>query len=54
MNKFKKIPRFKNAAKEDKFWQENDSANYIDWSNAKLATFPNLKPSRKTTKNHKI
>jgi predicted DNA binding CopG/RHH family protein len=26
----------------------NDSADYIDWSKAKLASFPNLKPSATT------
>ena len=47
-NKLKKIPEFKNALEETIFWQENDSSEYIDWSQAKLASFPNLKPSTKT------
>jgi predicted DNA binding CopG/RHH family protein len=44
----KKIPTFKNQAEEVKFWQTNDSNEYIDWNKAKLATFPNLKPSSET------
>lgn len=48
MSKFKKVPKFKTSSEEDKFWQKNDSADYIDWSKAKLASFPNLKPSTKT------
>lgn len=46
--KLKKIPKFKNEAEEQEFWQTHDSADYIDWSNAKSASFPNLKPSTKT------
>ena len=47
-NKLKKLPAFKNALEETVFWQENDSTDYIDWSQAKPASFPNLKPSTKT------
>lgn len=48
MSKPKKIPRFKSTAEEKKFWESHDSTDYIDWSKAKLAAFPNLKPSVKT------
>lgn len=48
MSKFKKIPKFKTISQEESFWQKNDSAAYIDWSKAKNAVFPNLKPSTKT------
>ena len=44
----KKIPHFKNFKEEDKFWKREDSAKYIDWTKAKVATFPNLKPSAET------
>lgn len=44
----KSIPKFKNEAAERKFWAEHDSTEYVDWSNAKRAVFPNLKPSTKT------
>ena len=48
MEKKKKIPKFKTEAQERKFWQQHDSADYVDWSTAKIASFPNLKPSVKT------
>ena len=48
MIRFKKIPKFKTIAKEQEFWQQHDSADYLDWSKAKHAQFPNLKPSTKT------
>ena len=44
----KKIPKFKNEAEEQKFWATHDSTEYVDWSEAKHAVFPNLKPSTKT------
>ena len=48
MSKLKIIPEFKNEAEERAFWQTRDSTEYVDWSKAKLARFPNLKPSTKT------
>ena len=44
----KKTPTFKNEDEERDFWAEHDSTEYIDWSGAKRAIFPNLKPSTKT------
>ncbi len=46
----KPIPEFKSEADERAFWEspENDSTEYIDWSKAKLVSFPNLRPSTKT------
>jgi predicted DNA binding CopG/RHH family protein len=44
----KKIPKFKNEDEERDFWAEHDSTEYIDWSRAQRAIFPNLKPSTKT------
>jgi predicted DNA binding CopG/RHH family protein len=44
----KKIPKFKSEADERAFWQDHDSADYIDWSGAEQAVFPNLKPSTRT------
>jgi hypothetical protein len=53
----KKLPDFKTEAKERAFWQAKgrDSTEYIDWSTACKAAFPNLKPTansaeRKTEK----
>ena len=49
MNKAKtKIPSFKTEADERAFWEKQDSTKYVDWSHAKSATFPNLKPSTTT------
>lgn len=44
----KKMPRFNSEAEERRFWQEHDSTNYVDWSQAKKTIFPNLKPSTRT------
>ncbi len=48
MTKPKKIPKFKSEAEEQNFWRKHDSSDFIDWSKAKRAAFPNLKPSVKT------
>ena len=45
MNQLKKIPNFKNEDEEREFWATHDSTEYVDWSNAQKAVFPNLKPS---------
>jgi len=45
MKKIKKIPTFKNEDEEREFWATHDSTDYIDWSKAERAVFPNLKPS---------
>ena len=44
----KKLPKFRSEEAERKFWAEHDSTEYVDWSKAKRAVFPNLKPSTKT------
>lgn len=41
------VPRFENEAQERAFWESHDSADYVDWSRAERARFPNLKPSSK-------
>jgi len=48
MNTRKKIPEFENEADERAFWESHDSVDYIDWTRAKVAVLPNLKPSTKT------
>ncbi len=49
MKKLKKIPSFKSEVEERAFWLKADSAEYVDWSQAKVGVrFPNLKPSTKT------
>ena len=44
----KPIPKFNSEAQERKFWEKNDSTEYVDWSKAQRVVFPNLKPSTKT------
>ncbi len=48
MEKRKSLPKFENEDQERAFWAEQDSAEYVDWSKAKKAIFPNLKPTTKT------
>jgi hypothetical protein len=54
MKKRNRRPKFKTEAEERKFWETHDSTDYIDWSKAERARFPNLKPSKTSgkTKNH--
>ncbi len=48
MNKpIKTIPSFADEAQEREFWEKNDSSEYLDWSTARKATLPKLKPSTK-------
>ncbi len=47
MNPLKKIPEFRNEDEERAFWEENDSAEFVDWNTAKRVTLSNLKPSVK-------
>jgi predicted DNA binding CopG/RHH family protein len=41
----KPIPTFKTEAAEREFWATADSTEYVDWSQAKVVRFPNLRPS---------
>jgi predicted DNA binding CopG/RHH family protein len=41
----KPIPAFRNEAQERRFRETRDSSDYMDWSKARRARFPNLKPS---------
>lgn len=47
---YKPIPEFESEAEERAFWEssDNDSTEYIDWSKAKIMSFPNLRPSTRT------
>ena len=47
----KRIPEFKSEAEERAFWTTGpgmDSTQYVDWSKARLARFPNVKLSSRT------
>jgi len=43
--KLKTVPQFKSEAEEREFWETHDSSDYVDWSKARRARFPNLKLS---------
>lgn len=42
MNKLAQIPKFKTIAEEKAFWQQHDSADYIDWTQAKPVSFSKI------------
>jgi predicted DNA binding CopG/RHH family protein len=46
----KRIPEFASESEERAFWEspENDSTQYVDWSKARLMSFPKLRPSTET------
>jgi predicted DNA binding CopG/RHH family protein len=41
----KVVPTFANEAEEREFWENHDSGDYLDWSQAQRVTLPNLKPT---------
>jgi predicted DNA binding CopG/RHH family protein len=45
VKKLKKLPRLESEDAVRRFWGSADSTDYVDWPKAKLAFFPNLKPS---------
>ncbi len=47
-SKKKTVPKFKSEAEEKGFWAAHDSTEYVDWSKAGKALFPDLKPTMKT------
>ena len=44
----KPIPHFASEAEEQAFWNKHDSTDYVDWTKARRAVLPNLKPTTKT------
>jgi predicted DNA binding CopG/RHH family protein len=46
--KLKPIPRFANDDEAAEFWDTHDSTEYVDWSRAQRAVFPNLKMTTQT------
>jgi len=44
----KELPTFRTEDDERQFWSEHDSTEFVDWTMARQAVFPNLKPSTKT------
>jgi predicted DNA binding CopG/RHH family protein len=46
MNKVAKTPpSFEREDQERRFWEENDSSDFVDWSKAEHVVMPNLKPT---------
>jgi predicted DNA binding CopG/RHH family protein len=41
----KDILKFKNEAEECLFWQQHESSEYLDWSDAEEVVFSRLKPT---------
>ena len=48
LKRSRQIPRFESEASERTFWEIHDTAGIVDWSTARAAVFPNLKPSTET------
>lgn len=46
--KLKPIPEFKSEDEEREFWATHDTTEYVDWSKAVKAKFPNLKLSTRS------
>ena len=44
----KPIPAFSSEAEEAEFWATHDTADYVDWSAARVVIFPDLKASTTT------
>jgi predicted DNA binding CopG/RHH family protein len=42
------IPAFRSEAGERRFWETHDTSPFVDWTKARVAVFPNLKPSTET------
>ena len=46
--KLKPIPVFRSNEEAGEFWMTHDTTEYLDWSKARLVSFPHLKPSTAT------
>ena len=44
----KPIPKFASEKQERAYWENHDSTEHLDWSTARKATLPRLKPTTKT------
>jgi len=42
------VPVFRSEAEERRFWETHDTSPFVDWSKARVAVFPALKPSTET------
>jgi predicted DNA binding CopG/RHH family protein len=41
-------PAFDSEAQERRFWETHDTTDHVDWDRARIAVFPDLKPSTET------
>jgi len=46
--RLKAVPEFDNEDDERRFWEQYDSSDYLDWSQAQQVVMPKLKPTTKT------
>jgi len=46
--RLKVIPEFANEDDERHFWEQYDSSDYLDWTQAQQVVMPKLKPTTKT------
>lgn len=46
--KLKPVPEFASEVEERAFWESRDSADYVDWSQARPLVMANLKPTTQT------
>ena len=44
----KPIPHFASEAEERALWESHDSTEYVDWDDAQLVVFPNLRMTEPT------
>ena len=44
----KAVPTFRSEVEERNFWETHETGPFVDWSQARVAVFPNLKPSTET------
>ncbi len=48
MSKKKRVPHFQSEEEEQEFWDEHDSTEYVEWSEARPVVLANLQPPTKT------
>lgn len=46
--RLKPIPKFASEDEERRFWEQHDTSEYLDWSQAQQVVMPKLKPTTKT------
>ena len=46
--KARQRPLFRDETEERRFWEAQDSSDYVDWSKAERVRLPNLRPSTRS------